>query len=472
MTLYDQKFGPKAKWQTKKVVPSAPDSVQPAPKEVTVSIPAAAKTTLAFRALLAFSFLYYARPEDFIPHMASIPVGKISGGLALIGLLLSWSKKKSKMPLEIKLVLALFVHICLTIPFAFWRGGAFHVVRDECSKAAMVALLISMIVSSLDELRRLIWVQAVSIAAMTTASVIVHPASPAGNTSRLWGLGGTFSNPNDFAINIAINFPLCLAFFLGTKGVFRKLIWATALLFLMYGVIATYSRSGMIAMVICFVICVWEFGIRGKRPQVIVAAVAILFIAVGVAMSTPRYLLRLSTLIEGGDIQGSMDHGSLEARRGLLMDSIEVTFQHPIFGIGPGNFQAYMQDWHVTHNTYTELSSETGLPGLMLFLAALAVAFRSLKKIRKTPDYKGNPDVQLFTNGLRAGLAAYMVGATFASTAYTLFPYFMVAYVGTLYKITCSSKTSRNDQRVDNSDSSNLKRAKREHEQEVLAEAR
>ena len=438
MTFYDQKFGTTVAVPKAQVITPKPPVATPVTKEPIASRPARKGTTLAYGALLTFSFLYYARPEDFIPGMANIPVGKLSGGLALAGLLLSWGRMKTKMPLVIKLVLVLLVHMCLTIPFAFWRGGAYDVVVNQFSKAAIVAVLVGMIVNLLGELRRLLWVQAAAVSVMTVASIIVHPTSPSGGTTRLWGLGGVFSNPNDFAINIAINFPLCLAFFLGAKGALKKLIWGVALLFLLYGVIATYSRSGLIAMLICFMICIWEFGIKGKRPQILVAALAVLLVGTGVAISTPRYVLRLSTLISGEDTKGSMDHGSLDARRELLMESIRTTMQHPLFGVGPGNFQAYTESWHVTHNTYTELSSEAGLPALFLFLTILALTFHNLGKIRKTPRYAGDPQVQLFTNALRAGTAAYIVGAVFASTAYTLFPYFMVAYVAALYKISLS----------------------------------
>jgi O-antigen ligase len=429
MTFQDQFFAGKANVNTK-LAPS------PAPAEpVKVAPSYRNRTTLAYWALLLFSFLYYARPEDFIPGLGHIPVAKISGGIALLGLVLSWRRRQEKMPLEIKLVLLLFFDLCLTIPFAFWRGGAFQVVRDEFSKAAMVALMTSMIVATIGELRRLLWVQGASIALMTIASVILHP----GLGMRMWGLGGVFSNPNDFAISIAINFPLCLAFLLGAKGILRKLIWTVAVLAMIYGVIATYSRSGFIAMVICFIICIWEFGIKGRRPQVLIAAVAMVTLGAGLAITTPRYTLRLKTLI-GGDIRGTLDHGSLDARRDLLIDSLRVTMQHPIFGVGPGNFQAYTRLWHVTHNTYTELSSEDGIPALLIFLAIMWLSFRNLRKLGKMPSYKADPQVQLFTNALRAGLAAYMVGAAFSSTTYTLFPYFMVAYITALYKIGSSTE--------------------------------
>lgn len=250
----------------------------------------------------------------------------------------------------------------------------------------------------------------------------------------MWGLAGVFSNPNDFAINIAINFPLCIAFLLAGKGILKKLIWTGAILVMVYGVIATYSRSGFIAMVICLIICVWEFGIRGKRPQVLIAAVVMIMLGVGLALTTPRYVLRLKTLV-GGDTAGTGDHGSMDARRGLLMESLRVTMQHPILGVGPGNFQVYTKSWHVTHNTYTELSSEAGIPALLLFLTILMCALRNTARLRKSAAFKAVPQIALFNSALRAGLAAYMVGAAFSSTTYSLFPYFMVAYTTALYRI-------------------------------------
>jgi O-antigen ligase len=468
MTFYDQKFGtPTRPPKAEAIVPKAPCAA-PAPKKPSLAAAFTPKRrgTLAYGALLTFSFLYYARPEDFIPGMANIPVGKISGGLALAGLVLSWGRLKGKMPLAIKLVLVLLVHMCITVPFAFWRGGAYDVVVNQFSKAALVALLISMIVASIGELRQLLWVQAVSVSVMTIASIIMHP----GNYFRLWGLGGVFSNPNDFAINIAINFPLCLAFFWGSKGILRKLLWGVALLFLLYGVIATYSRSGLIAMVICFFICIWEFGLKGKRPLVVAGAIFIMVLGVGVAVTTPRYITRISTLVEGGDVDGAFDHGSMDARRELLMESIRVTLQHPIFGVGPGNFQAYTKSWHVTHNTYTELSSETGIPGLALFLTILYFTFRNLKAVSKTRAHKTDPQIQLFTSALRAGLAAYIVGSAFSSTSYTLFPYFMVAYVAALYKISSSPEISQSKQPVGTSlNSRNSQNTYGKQEQQSLA---
>src|SRR5215468_12593837 len=84
------------------------------------------RTTLAYRALVLFSFLYFFRPEDFIPGLSVIPLGKIAGGIALLALIFGVKRKdRGQLPFEAKVLLVLLAHMILTIPFAFWRGGAF-----------------------------------------------------------------------------------------------------------------------------------------------------------------------------------------------------------------------------------------------------------------------------------------------------------------------------------------------------------
>src|SRR5207237_9475951 len=113
------------------------------------------------------------------------------------------------------------VVLAITTPFGFWRGGAVATLVEKFSKEVIVALLVTLIVQNFDEQGELILVQASAVAVMTIVSVIIHPANV-----RLEGvLGGIFENPNDLAINIAINWLLCLTFFFFTRGVGKKLFW-------------------------------------------------------------------------------------------------------------------------------------------------------------------------------------------------------------------------------------------------------
>jgi len=90
----------------------------------------------------------------------------------------------------------------------------------------------------------------------------------------------------------------------------------------------------------------------------------------------------------------------------------------------------------LTHNTYTQLSSETGIPGILIFILVLRQAFRNLKEISHTERFRSDPEAQIFASTLRAAFVGYLVSAFFAAYGYELFIYALVAFTGVLYK-TC-----------------------------------
>lgn len=384
----------------------------------------------AYLALLLLSALYFARPEDVIPGLHVIPLAKIAGGIALVALILGLMSGRSKQKLapEVKFLLGLFVWYCITIPFAYWRGGAFSTVMTRLSKGIIAAMLVAVLVEELWQLRRLIWVQAGAVAGMTVLSVAMHRT----HGGRLTGvLGGVFENPNDLAINIALNWPLCVAFFFLAKG-FKKALWAGAILIMLVGVELTYSRSGFLAIALAGVLVLWEFAIKGRRFYLILLGA---FLGVAILIVSPgHYAERVASIITGQQ-EDSMDRGSREARKQLLIESVSTAVHHPVFGVGAGNFEVLSGNWHVAHNTYTEIAAEGGFPALLLFLLVIYRTFFNLRQVRKTNTYKLNFEIRILTGGLWVSVVAYLVSAFFASTEYSMYPYFLVAYTTALYQI-------------------------------------
>lgn len=394
----------------------------------------AQRTQGAYLALVVLSALYFGRPEDVIPGIGVIPMAKIAGGLAVLGLLLSlMSGAKQKFAPETKYAIALFVWYCITIPTAYWHAGAINVVMTRLSKAVIVVVLVSVVVKELWQLKRLVWLQASAVAVMTVISVVMHHQ----RGGRLVGvLGGVFENPNDLAINIALNWPICVGFFFMTRGP-KKLIWGAASLIMLIGVEMTYSRSGFLAIVVAAVMVLWEFGVRGRRPFLFLVA-GVLAVATLVA-SPGGYASRIASIIvrNQGDPSGEESRAQ---RRQLLIESVKTAFQHPLFGIGAGNFETTNGTWHVAHNTYTEIAAEAGFPAFILFVMMFYLSIRNLKMVRASQAYASDPVVRGLTSGLWVSVAAYMVGAMFASTEYSLYPYFLVGYTTALYQITSAMR--------------------------------
>jgi O-antigen ligase len=181
------------------------------------------------------------------------------------------------------------------------------------------------------------------------------------------------------------------------------------------------------------VLVLWEFAIRGRRAYLIILAG---FLGVAILIFSPgHYAERVASIVTGQQ-ENSMDRGSREARKELLVRSVSTAVHHPIFGVGAGNFEVLSGNWHVAHNTYTEIAAEGGFPALILFLLVIYRTFFNLRQVRKSKAYKLDAEVRILTGGLWVSVVAYLVSAFFASTEYSMYPYFLFTYTTALYQIT------------------------------------
>src|SRR5260370_11340905 len=119
------------------------------------------------------------------------------------------------------------------------------------------------------ELKRLLWVHAAARAILAVGCIVAQSSA----SLRMGALGNGIANPNDLALSLVIAFPLCIAFLLAARSAFKKLLWTAGIVLMLYGLVSTYSRSGFVAIAICFVNCGLEFGIESKRMLGLAAAV-------------------------------------------------------------------------------------------------------------------------------------------------------------------------------------------------------
>jgi putative inorganic carbon (HCO3(-)) transporter len=385
----------------------------------------------AYVSLLLFMVVYCARPEDWIPGLSVVPLAKMSGVLALLALMFSLKQLRPSLPREviylILLVGQLFVAAALS---PVWRGGAVQLTLSF-AKVLLIVVVMSVALNTAGRLRRLIFIQAASVAVIAAVAVWKGHLL----LGRLEGtLGAYYSDPNDLALAIIISLPLCLALLFLSRGVLQKVGWALAILVMLYAIISTGSRGGFVALIVTAAVLLWEFAIRGRRRYLVALAVlagAILW------QSSSRLLVgRLKgTFNQQEDIAASYD--SAEARRQLFWRSVEVTKQHSLFGVGSGNFQEISGSWHVTHNSFTQMSAEGGVPAFILYVLILWCGFKNLWATKRLA--RGQTESRLLARALLASLAGYAVGSLFLSVAYAFFPYFLAAYATALFQITKKS---------------------------------
>lgn len=381
----------------------------------------------AYVSLLLFMVVYCARPEDWIPGLSNIPLAKVAGVLALVAFVFSLGQIRQRLPNDVLFIILLTLQLFVTVPMSpVYRGGALNTTLDFAKLVIIVPVMV-MAVNTATRLRRLLLIQAASVAAIS--AVAVWKGHMLGG--RLNGvLNGNYSNPNDLALAIVISLPLCLALLLRSRNIPAKVAWGVAALVMAYAVFLTGSRGGFLALAVTTSVCLWEFAIRGRRSYLLVI---VALVGVALCISSGTMLRdRLKGTFDSEDDTASA-YGSAEQRQQLFWRSLEVTAEHPLFGIGPGNFPIISGSWRETHNSYTQMSSEGGMPALVLYAIILWAGFKNLKRTRKLSG--NSKDVKLFAGALHASLAGFLVGSLFASCAYQFFPYFLVAYTTVLLRI-------------------------------------
>jgi O-antigen ligase len=382
--------------------------------------------------LAVFYVVYCARPEDWIPGLQYLPLAKISGGFAIVGLLLSFGRSKRglrDLPREAVYLLLLIGLLFVSAAFSpVWKGGAFLRTLDF-AKVLVAWVLTFVAITGLGRLRRLLFIQTASVAVISVVSMVKGASHP-----RLDGvLGGIYSNPNDLAFAIVLSLPFCLAFLLRTGSISRKAVWTVSLLLMISALFLTASRGAFITFLVSGAVSLWHFGVRGRRLYLFGAAVLIA-IVVGIAAGGKLEDRLLAMSGEGLDTSSqSSAYGSYEQRRILIARSLEGIEHYPILGIGLHNFSTYSGVWRDVHVTYLQIAVEGGIPGLILYLMFFGRGFSNLRRLRRlgSPD----PEVKLFAGALHSSLVGFLVGALFAPEAYQYFPYFAVAYTAVLLAI-------------------------------------
>jgi hypothetical protein len=393
------------------------------------SFRAADPTKGAFFWLSAFFVVYCARPEDWIPGLKFFPLAKITAILAMWGMFTALGRTKrtfKDLPKEAKLLLAM---IGLLYVGAFlspvWRGGA--VIRTiDFSKIYVAWVLVFLLVTTFDRLRRIIFVQVFSVVTVCAAALIKGH-----DTARLEGvLGGIYSNPNDLAFAIVLSLPFALAFMISAKNAFVKVFWLGGMLVMAVAIFMTASRAGFIDLVISGTVTMYFFAIKGRRPYLIIATG---LVGVVVMSAAGGKLYDRFAALSGDSTTDQSAYGSYEDRKYLMVRAVDAIEHYPILGIGVRNFATYSLIWHDVHMTYLQICAEGGIAVLIIYLMFFYRGFKNLQTLRRTKNL--DPDIILFVGALQSSLVGFVVGACFAPEGYQFFPYFAVAFTATLLQI-------------------------------------
>jgi O-antigen ligase len=255
---------------------------------------------------------------------------------------------------------------------------------------------------------------------------------------RLSGVNQGILGWNFLGIEVALTIPFIAAMFISKRSVLSTGLLAATSLSMLWMLVLTASRGGLLN-VLWSTLLTSLLVLRGRsRGRVVGIGIAVALFA-AVSFAPQVFWQRLGTVwgssemytdaVRASAVESTQDHLA------VLDRSIAYTLEHPIFGLGLGNFQVASglqlgqpSAWMGTHNTFTEVSSEAGVPALGLFLTLLITALVNMKKTSGAFALSpGSPDLYLMARAALASLLSFVFGAFFAHLAYEYYIFYPIA---------------------------------------------
>ena len=434
------------------VGPGQPSIELPAANPDAYDLSAEARDRVAYRALLAFTLVLFVRPQDTIPLLDPLHLAEVFGTFGILALVvgrLNRGLPVTKMSLELGAVLAFGGVMLATAPFSIWPGGAVSVVTDLFSKVIVVFVLIVNTLTTRARFERFINVVVVSCCYVAVKVVLDYGAGlNLVEDGRAQGAGGLFGNPNDMALNLVAFLPLAIILVMGRGRPKLRALLALGTPAIVAAIIFSRSRGGTLGLVgMLFVLL---FQLRRVRPSVAFAVIALSVVTIPLLPSS--FTERMSSIIHPEEDPT----GSREARKRLLREAYQAYLDHPVLGLGAGQFHNYNpsdreETWREAHNAWLQVASELGTGGVLIFgvivfsgFAAGVQASRVLRKTRRTLKRRSNESVQwvarrepleLYAAALLASLTGWLIAAMFASVAYYWTLYLVLSLAITLREI-------------------------------------
>jgi|SRR5579864_6418159 len=326
------------------------------------------------------------------------------------------------------------VWLLLATPFSVWRGGSAAMLWNYIPRSYLSFFYICAFVTSVRRCRYLMYVN-VAGAVIVLLTCLKFGDTGAGDNENRFMIPGSlfYSNANDLALSLLLAITSFIFLFY-LPGMKRRILGAAGILLCTMYALKTGSRGCMLASLAMFVMI---FFFSRNKIGIIIFALPIIGLAVlMLPSSTMRRLLLFGFNPETIQAQSGSDDAAIASqleRQLMFKQSLYYTVTHPLLGVGPDEFAVAAAGdaaktgiraaWLGTHNSYTQISSECGIPAFICYCAVLVICFRSNWQLfRQSRD---NPALQDVT-----GLSFCLLLATLVYSVSTFF--FHIAYGGAL----------------------------------------
>lgn len=398
-----------------------------------------------FYLVLTFSFFLLARPQDYIKPLRTVQFAMVLGAASIftwaLGVFSGQIKfRKSK---ELNLMVGLTIWFILGVPFGFYRSNSLTFLVVDWVKVLMIFLVLTQTVTTTKRLRLLLWVIFLSGFIATGLSLAMGgeriAAMQEGTQTRFLGMSRGFFFGNYLGVAASVILPYMAAVLIYTRSALKQLLLFACFASMMGMLVLTSSRGNLISIILALILTwfvVLKDSIKAKMIGVVFVGCLVVAIAFAPMAVWERVGVMWSSSAESADSKSKAEaEMSSMQRQELLMRSLLVTVQRPIFGLGIDNFEGYSgsvtgdsQQFQGTHNTFTQISAETGIPALIMFLVLLSTGISRMRRVSR--GFEGRPEFaqeKRLADATMVSIISFIVGGCFAHLGFDYYIYYLLA---------------------------------------------
>ena len=339
-------------------------------------------------------------------------------------------------------------------------GSAAAEVGRFVLEGVILYLLITNVVRNYAMLRQLAWALIAIGGFLGALSAIQQYTGTYGNdylgfaqvSSAAFGTGGSLQrrlagplgDQNRYAQILLVLIPIGLFLVWSARSKLLMALAAGATALTVVGVALTFSRGAAVGFAVMLVVGTALRYIKLRQAAVIVAGLVLLLALF------PAYQSRLSWLGSLSVKQGTQsqaDTSNLRSRATEVLVAVQVFADHPILGVGPGQFPTYYRPYaerayssfldiraqnsnRKAHDLYAGIAAETGILGLFFFLAIVFVTLRDLARARKRSLRRSRPELAGMATSFFLAIVAYLGSGVFLHLAYQRYLWLLLALAG------------------------------------------
>ena len=275
------------------------------------------------------------------------------------------------------------------------------------------------------------------------ASIQMDRALATSSTPRI---GGPINAPNLWAQVLVAVSTIAVFRIFHEKQPALKLAAVLMLGLMLYIVLNTYSRGAYLVLAINALLILFLFR-KQFNPMILLAGAVVLILAIPFLPVT--YRDRFSSLFVVTVENGIYQDTSLRGRSSEMLTGLSMFAEHPILGVGAGNYPANYQRYaqligiefraeaRDPHSLYVQLLAETGILGTITFLGMAFFLFEALNKactaIEKSPRLA---EWLPWISSYRFAILSYLLTSIFLHNAYIRYLWILIAMALAAIQIT------------------------------------